>query len=119
MKNLKITLIVIILTLCHTHICRAAFPVNSGSHEAISVGTALTKSERSAVLHNLKNMVAHGKAKMDQIVYIILAVFLLGWLAMGLNDNFQGNDWLISLILYILLVIPGIIYTIIKMPKYY
>lgn len=54
-----------------------------------------------------------------QGLYIVLAIFWLGWLAMGINDDWNGSDWLISLLLYILLWLPGFIYTLIKMNKYY
>jgi uncharacterized membrane protein YqaE (UPF0057 family) len=52
-------------------------------------------------------------------VYVILAIVFFGWLAMGLNDDFEGFDWLISLLLYILGWLPGVIYTLIMMKKYY
>lgn len=54
-----------------------------------------------------------------QGLYIVLAIFWMGWLAMGINDDFHGNDWLISLLLYIIFYIPGLIYTLVKMNKYY
>lgn len=56
---------------------------------------------------------------MPGILYIILAILGLGWLAMGINDAFSDFDWLISLILYILFYLPGLIYTLIKYNKYY
>ncbi len=52
-------------------------------------------------------------------VYILLAIIGFGWLAMGFNDNFEGFDWLISLVLYFLGWLPGVIYTLIMMKKYY
>ncbi len=52
-------------------------------------------------------------------VYILLAIIGFGWLAMGFNDNFEGFDWLISLLLYVLGWLPGVIYTLIMMKKYY
>lgn len=52
-------------------------------------------------------------------VYVVLAIVFFGWLAMGLNDDFEGFDWLISLLLYILGWLPGVIYTLIMMKKYY
>jgi uncharacterized membrane protein YqaE (UPF0057 family) len=48
-----------------------------------------------------------------------MAIVFFGWLAMGLNDDFEGFDWLISLLLYILGWLPGVIYTLIMMKKYY
>lgn len=52
-------------------------------------------------------------------VYVLLAIIAFGWLAMGINDDFEGFDWLISLLLYILGWLPGVIYTLIMMKKYY
>ena len=62
---------------------------------------------------------AKGGAEISKGLYIVLAIFGLGWLGMGLNDNFKGDEWLISLLLYILFWLPGFIYTLIKMKKYY
>ena len=58
-------------------------------------------------------------AAIPQILYIILAILPLGWLGMGLNDEFTGIEWVLSLILYILMWLPGLIYTLIMMGKYY
>lgn len=66
-----------------------------------------------------KSMKKAGSSVMPAILYIILAILAFGWLAMGINDNFSDFDWLISLVLYILFYIPGLIYTLIKMNKYY
>lgn len=52
-------------------------------------------------------------------VYILLAFPFLGWLAMGINDDFTGDDWWICIILYCCLWFPGFIFTLIKMKKYY
>lgn len=51
--------------------------------------------------------------------YIALAIFGFGWLAMGLLDDFQGNNWWIGLILYAIFYFPGLIYSLIKMSEYY
>lgn len=56
---------------------------------------------------------------LPQALYVVMAIFLLGWLAMGINDNFEESDWVISLLLYILMYLPGLIFTLIKMSKYY
>lgn len=73
--------------------------------QAQSAVKSMHKSERSGV--------------MPSILYIILAIVALGWLAMGINDSFGDFDWLISLVLYLLFYIPGLIYTLVKMNKYY
>ena len=60
-----------------------------------------------------------GSADISKGLYIVLAIIGLGWLAMGLLDNWSGSDWIISLVLYFLFFLPGLIYTLIKMKKYY
>lgn len=52
-------------------------------------------------------------------LYVVLAIIGLGWLAMGLLSDWSGSDWIISLVLYILLWLPGLIYSLIKMSDYY
>lgn len=52
-------------------------------------------------------------------LYIVLAIFGLGWLAMGLLTDFDGSDWIISLLLYCLFWLPGVIYTLVKKKDYY
>ncbi len=58
-------------------------------------------------------------ADISKGVYILLAIIGLGWLAMALLDDWQGNDWWISLIGYFLCWLPGLIYSLVKMKKYY
>ena len=70
---------------------------------------------------NLKDeaLIKKYSANMPQIGYIILALLGLGWLAMGILDDWSGNYWIISLVLYLLVYFPGLIYTLIMMPNYY
>lgn len=56
---------------------------------------------------------------LPQWAYIVLAIFGLGWLAIGILSNFKGNDWWISLLLYLCFYFPGLIYSLIVMKKYY
>lgn len=52
-------------------------------------------------------------------LYIVGAIFGWAWLMMGLLDDFQGNNWWTSLLLYMLCWIPGVIHAFIKMKEYY
>jgi uncharacterized membrane protein YqaE (UPF0057 family) len=52
-------------------------------------------------------------------IYVLLAIIGLGWLAMGIKDDWEGSDWLVNLILTCLCGLPGIIHALIKMKKYY
>jgi uncharacterized membrane protein YqaE (UPF0057 family) len=60
-----------------------------------------------------------GGGTLPQWAYIVLSIFLLGWLAIGIKSNWQSNDWWISLLLYILFWVPGLIYSLVVMSKYY
>ncbi len=52
-------------------------------------------------------------------VYILLAILGLGWLAMGILSNWNGQDWIINLVLTVLCWLPGLIHAFIKMDDYY
>lgn len=84
--------------------------------------------ERLGFVKSVKLKIAQTVVKRNQrksatdlpkAAYIVLAFIGFGWLAMGLLDNFEGNNWWIGLILYALLWLPGFIYSLIKMKDYY
>ena len=62
-----------------------------------------------------------------QWVYIILSLFFMGWLVMGLSDDWFGSNWWICLLLYIGGAIflnvwgglAGFIFALVKMNEYY
>jgi len=58
-------------------------------------------------------------ADISEGVYILLAIIGLGWLAMGLLDDWEGNNWIIGLILAVLCWLPGLIYALVKKSEYY
>ena len=58
-------------------------------------------------------------ADIPQGLYVVLVIFGWGWLAMGLMDDFEGNNWWLNLILTLLCFIPGLIHGFIKMSDYY
>lgn len=76
-------------------------------------------AKKQTVLSKLLTRVAGKSAEIPKILYVLLAIIGFGWLGMGINDNFNGWDWVISLVLYLLGWLPGLIYTLIKMNKYY
>lgn len=64
------------------------------------------------------------KAKADDAsipkgLYIVLAIFGLAWIAMGVMDNWSGNNWWVNLILTLLFWLPGFIHALVKMKDYY
>jgi hypothetical protein len=85
----------------------------------VPVATPVATKKQSFFSRVWHTLTAPKAAEVPLWAYILLAFIGFGWLAMGINDNFQGFDWLLSLILYFCFVIPGIIYTLIMMGKYY
>jgi hypothetical protein len=52
-------------------------------------------------------------------LYIVGALLGWAWLLMGLMDEFEGKNWWMSLLLYFLCFIPGVVHAFIKMKDYY
>lgn len=65
-----------------------------------------------------KKMKKQASTDLDQNVYIVLAIFI-PFVAVGLASDWEGNDWLICLLLSCIFWIPGIIFAFIKMGDYY
>jgi hypothetical protein len=99
-----------------------ATATTNGAAFNVESSTALTLKERVA-LKTLKKAIKSPKATTDDGItkplYILLAILGLGWIAMAVLDDFSGTDWIISLLLYALFYLPGLIYTLVKMKKYY
>jgi uncharacterized membrane protein YqaE (UPF0057 family) len=77
----------------------------------------MLKAAQKAVKKQLKS---GGSAApgIEKGVYIILAIFI-PFLAVGLASDWEGNDWLICLVLSLLCWLPGFIYALVKMKDYY
>lgn len=60
-----------------------------------------------------------GSDKLSKGLYILLAIIGWGFLGMGLASDWEGNDWIICLVLSFLFILPGLIYALIKMKNYY
>jgi uncharacterized membrane protein YqaE (UPF0057 family) len=61
-----------------------------------------------------------GDPGIDKGIYILLAIFVLPFLAVGLASDWEGNDWLYCLLWTVLgCGIGGMIYALVKMKKYY
>ena len=131
-KILKLSFAFLAMGIFHSNLATAAFPIkqNAASIEQNATSLSVNVLEPNEVVNQnveLKQQVSAQKveqkkgssAEVPQLLYIILAILPLGWLAMGINDDWSGNDWWISLILYILGWLPGFIFTLIKMSNYY
>lgn len=104
----------------------AAATTLASSHASVppavssEMGASFQNAERKqSFAARLLNVVKPKSAAIPQVLYIILAIFPLGWLGMGINDNFEGWHWIVSLLLYILAWLPGLIYTLVMMKNYY
>jgi uncharacterized membrane protein YqaE (UPF0057 family) len=135
--RLSIFVLLAIMSLFTATSSYASFPIKKPPVAAVapvtaSNATTATASEEPTVAAEKPATIAAEKrswmgkifakakaAAIPEILYIIMAIFPLGWLAMGINDNFTGSKWLISLLLYILFYIPGLIYTLVMLPTYY
>ena len=55
----------------------------------------------------------------ESSVYVLLVILGLGWVAMGLNDDWSGSDWIVNLLLTALCWLPGVIHGLSKRSKWY
>jgi uncharacterized membrane protein YqaE (UPF0057 family) len=78
------------------------------------VNTLKLKAAQKVVKNHLG-----GDMPIEKGVYVLLAILGLAWIAMGLADDWKGNDWVVNLILTILCWLPGLIHALVKMKKYY
>ncbi|MFK7936129.1 MAG: YqaE/Pmp3 family membrane protein [Saprospiraceae bacterium] len=68
----------------------------------------------------IKKKLNKGKAAdIPKGAYIVLVILGVGWLVMGLMDDFSGNNWWVNLILTALCWLPGVIHGLVKMKEYY
>jgi uncharacterized membrane protein YqaE (UPF0057 family) len=52
------------------------------------------------------------------VLYVVLSILPLAWILMGVQDDWQGNNWWVNLILYIIMWLPGFIHSMVKMKEY-
>lgn len=66
-----------------------------------------------------KHMKKGGAEDISSGLYILLAILGLGWLAMGLIDDWDGQNWIINLVLTLLCWLPGLIHALVKKDEYF
>ncbi len=79
-------------------------------------GTLALKAAQKAVK---KSQSAGRATDIPKGGYIVLVLIGWGFLAMGLMDDFEGNNWWVNLLLSFLCLIPGWIHGFAKMNEYY
>lgn len=97
--------------------------LNKKSFEQLT-GKKMTLKEKVSLKFAQKMMAKESKKRaggggLPQWAYIVMSLLVLGWLAIGIQSNWKGNDWWISLLLYLVFILPGIIYSFVVMKKYY
>ncbi len=66
-----------------------------------------------------KQMKKSPNADLSKGLYILLAILGWGFIGMGINSNWDGQEWIICLVLGLLTCIGGMIYALVKMKNYY
>jgi uncharacterized membrane protein YqaE (UPF0057 family) len=96
-----------------TELTPASYEKMTGKKLGVKNALALRAAQKAIKKHSAPN------ADIEKGVYILLAILGLGFLAIGLLDNWSGSDWIIALVLSILCWLPGVIYAFVKMKNYY
>ncbi len=60
-----------------------------------------------------------GDSDIPKGLYIVGAIFGFAWILMGVMDDWSGDNWWVTLLLYCACGLPGVIYSLIKMKDYY
>ena len=132
----RITVLLLALTLGLTTVSQAAFVVKkeakteqvatttaqsqTTAEESTASATVAAEPKAHAQQHSfLHKLFKSGKAEISKGVYVLLAIIGLGFLGIGLNENFEGINWIIGLVLCLLFWLPGLIYALIMMKNYY
>ncbi len=119
MKNMYI--IFFLLMLCGFTADAALLIRRNATPAAVTVSARQHEGKKVRVLH--LHRVHSGKPghgfELPKGVYIAMSILLLGWLAIAIHDNFTQQDWIFALLLYGLLILPGIYYSLSKMREYY
>jgi len=143
-RKIKLFVALLVVTMGSTQIARAAFPiqqepvaatatttaepqqpvvtttVTANAEAAQSITSEMTVAKKQSFFGKIWHKVqTKAAAVIHPVLYVVMSIFWLGWLAIGINDDFKGNDWWIALLLYFLFYIPGLIFSLIKMGKYY
>jgi uncharacterized membrane protein YqaE (UPF0057 family) len=77
------------------------------------------KAAQRAVKRKMKEMKKAGDEDISSGLYVLLAIFGLGWVAMGIMDDWSGKNWVTNIILTVLCWLPGLIHALAKKTDYY
>ena len=128
--SIRIIVLLLALTIGINTASQAAFVIDKAKTEQITNEQApITATNEESVLPAEATATAtpatvasaaptFGKARISKLAYVLLSVFLLGFVAIGLNDYWRGSSWIVCLALC-LLYLPGLIYALVSMPRYY
>jgi uncharacterized membrane protein YqaE (UPF0057 family) len=77
------------------------------------------KAAQRAIKKKMKKMKKAGNEDISSGLYVLLAILGLGWVAMGVMDDWSGNNWIVNIILTVLCWLPGLIHALAKKKDYY
>lgn len=70
-------------------------------------------------MRKMKKMKKAGDGDISSGLYVLLAILGLGWVAMGVMDDWSGKNWITNIILTVLCWLPGLIHALAKKKDYY
>jgi len=79
----------------------------------------MQKMEKKSIVTMASSNGLAGDAGIDKGIYILLALVGFPFISVGLASNWEGSDWIYCLLFTLLCFIPGLIYALVKMKKYY
>ena len=77
------------------------------------------KAAQRAIKKKMKKMKKAGNEDISSGLYVLLAILGLGWVAMGVMDDWSGNNWIVNMILTVLCWLPGLIHALAKKKDFY
>jgi len=61
----------------------------------------------------------NGEPDIPKGLYVVGAILGFAWILMGVMDDWEGKNWWVSLLLFVLCWLPGVIHAFVKQKEYY
>ncbi len=95
-----------------------AYKQKTGKRLGVKKSLQLKAAQR-AIKKKMKEMKKAGDEDISSGLYVLLAILGLGWVAMGVLDDWSGKNWITNIILTVLCWLPGLIHALAKKKDYY
>lgn len=110
---------ILLVLLCSTMFVSQSFAGFLVKKQVAASAAVHMASQKSVKASSHTAAMPRNLAELPKGVYIALCILPLGWLAIAINENFTQQTWIFSLLLYLLLYVPGVIYSLRQMRHYY